>query len=187
MELFNPGAANVTGQLGRIARSNPEALMVHALPTEAPTIVRARMQTALRDLPLFVNAGQGSPTFIEQSGKAAEGAVSVVNWDPQLAEGPLAKKFVRDYEERFGNVPNQYAAEPYDAVRLIAWAAGEAGLEPSELRDAIRNAGGKFEGVITNYEFDDRGQVLLPEYIMVVENGRWNVTDEVIEPADIDG
>ena len=186
MEYFNPGASNVTAQLGTIARSEPDAFMIHALPTEAPTIVRQRLQTGLRGVPLFVNAGQGSPTFIEQSGDAAEGAISVINWEPAVATGGLGKKVVEDYTERFGNPPNQYAVEPYDAIRLIAWAAGRSGVEPEALRDEIRNANGDFEGVISDYTFNDEGAIVLPEYIMEVRNGAWEVTDQTIQPSEIE-
>ena len=57
------------------------------------------------------------------------------------AQDELTKKFVATYNEKFGETPNQFAADAYDAVYIIKAAAEKAGLKagmtPSEVCDAL--------------------------------------------------
>ncbi len=68
----------------------------------------------------------------------------VENWDTQLAEGvmlltpfaadatdDLTKNFVKTYEEKYGQTPNQFAADAYDAVYAIKAAAEAGNVTPS--------------------------------------------------------
>ena len=68
----------------------------------------------------------------------------VENWDTQLAEGvmlltpfaadatdDLTQNFVKTYEEKYGQTPNQFAADAYDAVYAIKAAAEAGNVTPS--------------------------------------------------------
>ena len=71
-----------------------------------------------------------------------DGILTVENFDKKLAEGvmlltPFAAdaqdeatvKFVTTYQDKFGEVPNQFAADGYDAIYAI-----KAALEKAERR-----------------------------------------------------
>jgi len=70
-----------------------------------------------------------------------DGILAVENFDTALAEGvmlltPFAadaddaatKSFVSTYQEKFGEIPNQFAADAYDAIYTIKAAAEKAGI-----------------------------------------------------------
>lgn len=72
-----------------------------------------------------------------------DGLLSVEGFDTALAEGvmlltpfvadedkELTKAFVAAYDEQFGGVPNQFAADAYDGIYAIKAAAEKAGLTP---------------------------------------------------------
>ncbi|WNI21708.1 bifunctional serine/threonine-protein kinase/ABC transporter substrate-binding protein [Streptomyces sp. ITFR-16] len=64
-----------------------------------------------------------APAFLRDAGKAAEGWVFAEAYtDP--AALPAAKAFTAGHRERFGEAPATWSAEAYDAVGLIARAAG---------------------------------------------------------------
>ncbi len=86
-----------------------------------------------------------------------DGILGVENFDTSLAEGvmlltPFAadatdektQAFVKAYEEAYGETPNQFAADAYDAVYIIKAAIEKAGAKPnmsvSELGDALEKA-----------------------------------------------
>ena len=86
-----------------------------------------------------------------------DGILGVENFDTTLAEGvmlltPFAadakdektQKFVADYEAAYGETPNQFAADAYDAVYIIKAAIEKSGAKPSmsvsELGDALKGA-----------------------------------------------
>ena len=86
-----------------------------------------------------------------------DGLLTVKGFDTQLAEGvmlltpfaadatdDLTVKFVTTYKEKYGEVPNQFAADAYDAVYAIKAAAEKAGVTPSmsasDICDALKAA-----------------------------------------------
>ncbi len=72
-----------------------------------------------------------------------DGILNVENFDTSLAEGvmlltpfaadaqdELTQNFVSAYKEKFGDTPNQFAADAYDAVYAIKAAGEKAGITP---------------------------------------------------------
>ncbi|MCI5873155.1 MAG: ABC transporter substrate-binding protein [Clostridiales bacterium] len=95
------------------------------------------------------------PTFFGVDGM--DGILGVENFDTSLAEGvmlltPFAadaqdeatQAFVTKYQEAYGEVPNQFAADAYDAIYIIKAAIEEAGATPdmsvSDLGTALSEA-----------------------------------------------
>lgn len=82
-----------------------------------------------------------APSFFGCDG--LDGLLGVENFDTSLAEGvmlltpfaadaqdELTQNFVKTYKEKFGNTPNQFAADAYDAIYAIKMAAEDAKLTP---------------------------------------------------------
>lgn len=94
-----------------------------------------------------------APTFFGVDGM--DGILGVDNFDTSLAEGVLlltpfsadaedekTKAFVAEYQKRYGEIPNQFAADGYDAVYIIKAAIEKAGCTPdmsaAEICEAIK-------------------------------------------------
>ena len=85
-----------------------------------------------------------------------DGVLSVDNFDASLAEGVIflspftstvnekAVAFSAAYEEKFGEIPNQFAADAYDAIYIIKQALENANATPdmsvSDLCEALKSA-----------------------------------------------
>ena len=82
-----------------------------------------------------------APVFFGVDGM--DGILGVENFDTTLAEGVLlltpfvataedeaTQNFVAKYQEAHGEIPNQFAADAYDALYIIKMAAEKAGLTP---------------------------------------------------------
>ena len=95
-----------------------------------------------------------------------DGILSVENFDTKLAEGvmlltPFAAdatddktvSFVNKYKEKYGDIPNQFGADAYDAVYILKAAIEQSKAKPSmsvsELCEAIKSAMAslKFDGL----------------------------------------
>lgn len=76
-------------------------------------------------------------------GDGLDGLLGVDNFDKSLAEGVIlltpfiadaedekTQNFVKAYEDKYGDVPNQFAADAYDAIYIIKAAIEEAGVTP---------------------------------------------------------
>lgn len=96
-----------------------------------------------------------APTFFGCDG--LDGILAVENFDTSLAEGvmlltpfaadaedDLTKNFVSTYDATYGGIPNQFAADAYDAVYAIKAAAEKAGItadmSASDICDAFKTA-----------------------------------------------
>ena len=96
-----------------------------------------------------------APTFFGVDGM--DGILTVENFDTKLAEGvmlltpfaadatdDLTVNFVKKYEEKYGETPNQFAADAYDAVFIIKQAIEAKNATPdmsiSDLGDALKGA-----------------------------------------------
>lgn len=103
------------------------------------------------------NAMGYAPTFIGCDG--LDGILAVENFDLSLAEGvilltpfaadaedDLTKNFVANYQAAYGadEIPNQFAADAYDAIYIIKAAAEKAGITAdmsvSDMCDAMKKA-----------------------------------------------
>lgn len=88
----------------------------------------------------------------------------VENFDTSLAEGlmfltPFAAtsteenivSFVTAYQEKFGDTPNQFAADAYDAVYIFKAAAEKSGVTPA---DSVSDICDKLKAAMTEITFD---------------------------------
>ncbi|MCQ2523598.1 MAG: ABC transporter substrate-binding protein [Lachnospiraceae bacterium] len=82
-----------------------------------------------------------------------DGILALDGFDKSLAEGvmlltpfsatsddPQTKAFVDKYQEKYNEVPNQFAADAYDAIYIIKMAAEKANITPSMTNEEICNA-----------------------------------------------
>jgi branched-chain amino acid transport system substrate-binding protein len=96
-----------------------------------------------------------APLFFGVDG--LDGILTVENFDTSLAEGvmlltpfaadatdELTKSFVASYQAAYGEIPNQFAADAYDAIYIIKAAAEKggvtAGMSVSEICEAMKGA-----------------------------------------------
>ena len=103
-----------------------------------------------------------APTFFGCDG--LDGVLGVENFDIKLAEGvilltPFAadatdeatKKFVADYKAAYGEVPNQFAADAYDAIYIIKAAAEKSGVSGEDTASQICD---KLKSAMTQISYD---------------------------------
>lgn len=108
------------------------------------------------------NSMEYAPVFFGVDGM--DGILDVEGFDTSLAEGvmlltpfvasaedELTKNFVTKYDEQFGGIPNQFAADAYDGMYIIKMAAEKAGITPDMSVDEIGTA---MEEAITQISFD---------------------------------
>ena len=133
------------------------------------------------------------PAFFSCDG--LDGLLGVENFDASLAEGakflspftPDATddktvKFVTDFKEKFGETPNQFAADAYDCVYVVKAAAEKAGLTPdmsvSDMCDAMKAAIQEisFDGLTgTGISWIADGEPSKAPIVIQIENGAYKI------------
>ncbi|HIX90207.1 MAG TPA: ABC transporter substrate-binding protein [Candidatus Agathobaculum pullicola] len=137
------------------------------------------------------NAMGYAPKFFGVDGM--DGILTVENFDTTLAEGVMLLtpfnadaadektiSFVTKYQEAYGEIPNQFAADAYDCIYAYAQALEAAGATPDmsneELCDAMiaQFTSMTFNGLTgENMTWDASGAVSKSPKGMVIENGAY--------------
>lgn len=140
-ETFAKGDVDFKPQLTKIKASNPDAIVLSALVAEgAPIMVQARQ---LGITPPFIGGnGMNSPRVFEL---AKDNSDNLWVGSPWSVENPAAenKRFIAAYQKAHATLPDQFAAQAYDAMYIVAQAlkkvkiTGKLEADRKALRDAL--------------------------------------------------
>lgn len=118
--------------------------------------------------------GFNSPAIIEQAGEDAEGVVVGAAWNT-AADDPLNEEFKAAYEERTGRQPDQFAAQSYAGVYLLAQAIEDAGSgEPPAIRDALAELR-DVETVLGTFSFTDARDADHEGVTQIIQDGEFRI------------
>jgi branched-chain amino acid transport system substrate-binding protein len=140
-ETFAKGDVDFKPQLTKIKASHPDAIVISALIAEGgPIMVQAR-QLGIA-LPFIGGNGMNSPRVFEL---AKDSSADLWVGSPWSLENPAAenKRFIAAYQKAYGALPDQFAAQAYDAMYIAAQAfkkiklTGKLEADRKALRDAL--------------------------------------------------
>jgi branched-chain amino acid transport system substrate-binding protein len=140
-ETFAKGDVDFKPQLTKIKASAPDAVVLSALIAEgAPIMVQAR-QLGLT-VPFIGGNGMNSPRVFEL---AKDNSDNLWVGSPWSVENPAPenKRFISAYQKAYGALPDQFAAQAYDALYIAAQAlkkitiTGKLENDRKALRDAL--------------------------------------------------
>lgn len=116
-ETFAKGDVDFKAQLTKIKAGNPDAIVLSALLAEgAPIMVQAR-QLGL-NVPVIGGNGMNSVKVFDLAKEKADGLYVGSPWSSSNAT-PENTKFVKAYNDKFKAVPDQFAAQAYDAMHIL--------------------------------------------------------------------
>jgi len=140
-ETFAKGDVDFKPQLTKIKGTNPDAIVLSALVAEgAPIMVQAR-QLGIT-LPFVGGNGMNSPRVFELARDHSDNLWVGSPWSVE-SSAPENKRFVAAYQKAYGALPDQFAAQAYDAMYIAAQAmrklkfAGNLDADRRALRDAL--------------------------------------------------
>jgi len=173
IETFQKGQADYKAQLTKIKNLAPDAIFCSALYEEGGVILSQARKMGIT-VPFVGGNGFNSPKVIEIAKDAAEGLVVATPWFGEK-DDPKVKAFVAKYEKRYGKKPDQFAAQAYDGLFLMAEGLRKAGkADRAALRDAlagIRN----FHGVLGTFSFDEERDVVMEPAVLIIRNGKFQL------------
>jgi len=94
--------------------------------------------------------------FEQKAGKAAEGYVRIVQFDPTDPRD-MVKNFVKNFKARFNADPTHLNAHAYDQIMLIADVVKRGAKDAQSIRDTLAQTK-SFVGVTGSVEFDKNNQ-----------------------------
>jgi len=182
-ETFAKGDIDFSAQLTKIKSLNPDAVVCAALVEEASNIILQARKLGLPDKVKFIGGnGFNSPKLIEIAGKSAEGSLSGSPW---FLDDPNAKNqtFVKAYTKKYGTPPDQFAAQAYDALYIMAEGikgiklTGNLEKDRTALRDSLSKVK-NFKGVGGPFSFNEHRDAEQKGRVLSVKNGKFAIFAE---------
>lgn len=157
-----------------VGNSAPEAIMLLGYQADVATIVKQMAEVGIKARIFAPNSFEGDET-VRIAGTAAEGVI----YDyPVLPDTQYVTRVRGAFKDRYGRDMNIYNGVGYDAVKVLAYAMGEAlktskTVDGDALKNAMHNVRG-FAGVTGPITIDKNGDVVArPFEARVYRNGRF--------------
>jgi branched-chain amino acid transport system substrate-binding protein len=164
----------LTAQFIAMSTGNPDVIFAPGFYTTAPLIARTMKRQRMRGT-LIGSDGWDSPELMKDGAEPFDG-VYFANHFWVGSDDPVVKKFVNDYQAKYGVIPDAGAATAYDAARLLFDAFRRANTTDSRaVRDALA-ATKDFPGVTGKITIDAQRNAQVPVYMLKIDkNGRFSL------------
>lgn len=183
-ETFNPGDTDLTAQLTRIKASDAKSILCWTITPSGVVFLKQVRQLGLSDRCPMHSYGFVDERYMKLAEGAADGTFLLSVKFPvgaDLPDSDPVKGRIADltakYDKRFGQQPNQFVAQTYDAINLAAAALKAGGKDKEKTRSAlegIRN----FPGVGGTFNFSPESHSGLSKNDGVVitwRDNRWRL------------
>ena len=165
-EAFDPSETDFRTQLLKIQSKNPEVVYVASWGKQAGMLVRQAHEMGMENVQFFGGQAWHNPDFIEEGGKAVEGAIYTY---PYFSNSTA---FFSSYLEKYGEESTQISERMYDIVKLSAEIIETCGIENNAcLLSELQKT--EFQGSSSIIRFDNNGDVVEDFVLYIVKNGRF--------------
>jgi branched-chain amino acid transport system substrate-binding protein len=167
-ESFGQKDTDFSAQLTKIKALKPDAVGISALVEPISGVLLQARQLGFGKETLFIGGnGANSPKLGEIAGVAADGMIVGSPWFIGKPDA-VNQKFVADFRKKYNRDPDQFAAQAYDAMKIVAAAIDRAGAaDPVKLRDALTQT--SFSGVMGPFAFTPGRDPASAEGVVVLE------------------
>jgi branched-chain amino acid transport system substrate-binding protein len=174
-QIFQPGETDFSGQIAEIASSNPDAVFVTAPSHAAPTLLIQARRYGLEQVPIIGSNAFNSAGVLRMAGDAAEGLIVGSAWSAANMS-PRNQQFIQSYRTRYGVDPDQFAAQAYTGVYLMALAIKDANTatDPRAVRDALERIS-KVDTPLGAFSFTPGRDANYAPMVQIVHNGKFDL------------
>jgi len=167
-ETFGTKDTDFSAQMTKVKSVNPDAIVVSCLVEPAAGILLAKKAQGFpSNVRVIGGNGFNSPKIAEIAGDAAEGTLVGSPWFIGKAD-PASQKFVEAYKAKYNAEPDQFAAQAYDTLFIVAKAINDSGAaEPEKIKDALGKV--KYTGVMGPFAFTANRDPAETSGVVVIE------------------
>jgi len=172
-QTFAKPDRDFSAQITSLKGKAPEILLVSALADNAAAIVAQARQLGY-DGPVLGGNGFNSPAFIKNAGAAAEGVLVGTSWNSASTEA--ANAAFKEAMQKKGANPDQFSAQAYSGVLVIAEAIRKAGNKTG--RDDIKNGFAQVKDLDTplgKFSFTEKRDARHEPSVQEVRGGKFQV------------
>jgi branched-chain amino acid transport system substrate-binding protein len=167
-ETFGSKDTDFSAQLTKIKGLNPDAIVVSALVEAGSGILLGKKALGFPEKVRVIGGnGLNAPKVMEIAGDAANGTLVGSPWFVGKSD-PASQKFVEAYKAKYNMEPDQFAAQAFDTLFIVAKAINDAGAaEPEKIKDALGKE--KYTGVMGPFAFTANRDPAETSGVVVIE------------------
>jgi branched-chain amino acid transport system substrate-binding protein len=176
-QSYSSGDTDFRAQLSSIKAARPEVVFLPGYYPEVSVILKEARQLGL-NVPFIGCEAWDSPTLLQVAGSAANGCFYSNQFS---ADDPssVVQDFVKLYQAKYGERPDNFAALGYDAARVVLDAIKRAdSIEPGAVRDALAQTK-DFPGVSGSITIDSKRNASKPVVILALKEGQVQYFEKV--------
>ncbi len=175
-ESFSGKDTDFSAQLTKIKALKPDAIGISALVEPVSGVLLQARQLGFGKETLFVGGnGSNSPKLGEIAGVASDGLLVGSPWF--IGKNDAANTaFVAAFKAKYNKDPDQFAAQAYDCMHIVADAITRAGAaDPEKIKEALQST--KFNGVMGPFTFSPGRDPASTEgvVVLVMQGGKFVV------------
>jgi ABC-type branched-chain amino acid transport systems, periplasmic component len=167
VETAQLGDKDFRTQLTRLKASGVEAIYIPNYTAEMAQQLEQASQLGI-DIPFLSCDGFSNPEIYDLAGDYTDGVLYI--GPAQVEESDSYKNFVNNYSAKFGQAPDSFATNAYDASYVLFAALEKAGTDRKAIRDAVA-ATKDFQGVTGTVNFAENGDLVAYQGVYKV-NGK---------------
>ncbi|TVR70081.1 MAG: ABC transporter substrate-binding protein [Sphaerobacteraceae bacterium] len=166
-------AGDYSEQIDTIADAEPDVILLSALEGASIAFVTQAREAGL-DQNIGCGNGCNTGTFIAETGDASEGLILGSAWHIDV-DTEQSAAFVERYQSLHGQDPDQFSAQAYAGMQILAEASARAeSIARDALRDALAELG-QIDTVLGPFSFDDDRNGSHPAVIKQVRSGEFAI------------
>jgi branched-chain amino acid transport system substrate-binding protein len=154
-ETYAKSDVDFKAQLTKIKASNPDAIVCSCLAEEAANIILQTRTLGMKQ-PFIGGNGLNSPKLFDIAKEAGDNTIVGSPWSAENP-APANQAFIAAYKAKYNADPDQFSAQAYDAMHIVASAiqsiklSGNLAQDRIALRDALPSV--KSEGATGKFAF----------------------------------
>ena len=176
IESFAGHDTDFSAQLTKIKALKPTAVGISALVEPVAGVLLQARQLGFGEGTQFIGGnGSNSPKLGEIAGAAADGLIVGSPWflgKPDAAN----QAFVKGFEAAYKQPPDQFAAQAYDTMHILAQAIDRAGaVEPDKIRASLLQT--DYDGVTGPFSFTESRNPasVAGVVVLMMRNGKFEI------------
>ena len=168
-ESFEPDTNDFTTHITKLAKRKPDIIYIFAY-SEAGIFIKQARELGYKWQFVGITT-PGDPEVGRIAGDALNGAIFTESaFDPNANKESIMA-YQAEYQKRYGENSEVWAATFYDAVKIFALAVEKGGTDPDKLRDTLIGVR-DYPGISGNTTFLPNGDVVKPVNIKIIKNGK---------------
>lgn len=138
----------------------------------------ARMLRQLReqgiDKPVLGSHALGAGPLIELAGDAGNRIIVPTVFSPETTTNSERQRFIRDYRDTYGEMPDEAAAQGYDSINILARVIERSGTTEPRTLATTAHFTAPMAGITGIYAYDNDGNIFGKSYrFKLLQFGRW--------------